>query len=137
MLLMMFAPGNVVANHNFDESGIVPLGTPLIWEGVGISEALAACDPGSPFNGLDGMWFEIDGFAGHEFTLTMDDGSDYDIFFYDDGCNRIEGVGDCFMDLGLVAPFDCYTEEGEVPEGTAYTLVHNYVGVGGFRLIIE
>lgn len=139
LLLLMFVSGNAVAGHGqFDEDGLVPLGTPVIHEtGLGISAELAACAPDTEFDGIDGKWFNIDGYGEHEFTLTMDAGADYDIFFYNSGCGPTGSVGNCFMDLGVPDLFDCATEVGTVPADSAFALVHNYAGVGGFNLQIE
>jgi hypothetical protein len=95
----------------------------------GVSETVAGCDPGSAADGLDGFWYDITGYGGHAFSLSVDATLDADTWFYDSGCG-FESSGDGAENLIGGA------EAGTVPADAAFVIVDNAGGFGAFTITI-
>jgi len=117
-------------------TGTIGVGNPVL----GVTEVGGACDPSSPLQGLDGMWFPIAGHDGWSATLDLPAAeSDADVYFYDAECGSIDydDMAQNFMALGI-DPFLDNTEQGTVPAGAAFAVVIGYAGVNiSFTLTIE
>lgn len=135
------------ADHGeFTATGTVEVGNPrhagALYYGVGIggprvTRALAPCDPTSDYNGVDGYWVDIEGFGGHEATLTMDPDAQFDIAFRNETCTWT-GVpkpwpGPIVLPLRLGE-----TVTVTVPEDARYAIVDLFYGADAtFTLTIS
>jgi hypothetical protein len=105
----------------FTRTDTVTVGNPASAEVGGVTEIVAPCDPAAPENGLDGIWYDIQGFEAHTATLTMGANADFDGWFYDASCTYI-------VDSSLAHGFFGTTETAPVPAGAAYIIVDLYAG---------
>lgn len=115
------------ASHGTFEGAIL-LGNPTTAVTRGVSEAAADCQPGSPANGVDGVWHRVDEFAGGTFTLTMESTLDADLYFYTLDCTSINDKRD-----GAEALMG-FAETGDVPPDAGYAIVNGFVGSGSYTL---
>lgn len=116
-VLALSLAGPAMAFHGFKATGTVTAGSLL----VHVTETVAPCDEESSFNGVDGHWYDIEGFGGHNATLTMDAEADFDAFWYDESCDLIDDNGMAQKDLGE-------TERALVPNGANFVIVNLFVG---------
>jgi hypothetical protein len=134
-LVLIASPVGARANHkqnNFKKSDTVLVPGPSSGvsagsaAGSGVTETLAACDPGSELQGLDGYWIRLpSGAPGHSVTLADDQvTADYDARFYTSGCAAIEYDGmQQRVGVGVEE-----TESGKVPSGSAWVIVYPLFG---------
>jgi subtilisin family serine protease len=108
-------------------AGSILVGNPASAD-AGVVQTAAACNPASPLNGLDGVWYNIAG-AGSSFSLTMDATLDVDVYFHTASCARVGGSIGAQGFLGA-------TEAGTVPSGAAFAIVNGFAGTGTFVLTL-
>lgn len=111
--------------------GVVTYG---LWTPAHITNQFARCDPDSELNGLDGIWYDIDGFGGHTATLTMDPDALFKVHWYDESC-KFTYTGDLespWLCVGVCVSEDPRdlgkTVTGAVPEDARYAIVDLYYG---------
>lgn len=109
--------------------GVVTYG---LWTPAHITNQFARCDPESDLNGLDGVWYDIEGFGGNQATLTMDPDSLFEVHWYDESCTYTGALESPWLCVAV-----CLTEDpremGEtvtatVPEDARYAIVDLYYG---------
>jgi hypothetical protein len=130
------ATGPVTAQEPVSLSGTITLGQP----GIGITETVGECDTASDVQGLDGMWFAIEGHDAWSGRLELPAAeTDADVYFYDAECSYIDysDMAQNFIALG-VEPVADNSEVGTVPEGAAFAVVNGFVGSQiSFTLTLE
>lgn len=132
LLLVASAVPGGAGHAAFSEDGTI-LGPPGL-----LTEILAACDPASPLNGVDGIWYDITGFGGHTAILTPgEDTTDVDAWFYTADCTFID---DDSMAQEFIPPFSETggVEAAAVSFDAAFLVVDLFFGAGGtFTLTIS
>lgn len=120
--------------------GVVTYG---LWTPAHITNQFARCDPDSDLNGLDGVWYDIDGFGGHQATLTMDPDSLFEVHWYDESCRftYTGGLDSPWLCAGLCVSGDPRelgkTVTAVVPEDARFAIVDLYYGANAaFTLTI-
>ena len=121
LVLSIAAPATAGHGPQFTATGTVLVGDPASAVIGGVTENVAPCDPGSAANGVDGIWYDIQGFGVHTATLTMDSTADFDIYWYDESCQFID-------DVTMAANFVGETEMGTVPFDARYAVVDLFIG---------
>lgn len=127
------------AEHGqFTVTETVTVGNPNVvtyglWTPAHITNQFARCDPESDLNGLDGVWYDIAGFAGHQASLTMDPDSLFEVHWYDASCTYTGAVESPWLCVAVCLPEDP-REMGEtvtatVPDDARYAIVDLYYGV--------
>jgi hypothetical protein len=121
-----------VADHGqFTATGTVTAGNPATFLTGGVSEIFGECDPNSSFNGVDGIWYDIQGFGAHTATLTMNPDADFDAYWYDETCTFIEDFTMAQNSIGV-------TETAPVPATARFVVVDMFLGTNGtFTLTIN
>lgn len=137
LLVASALPGG--AGHAvFSEDGTIAAPNPSSPFTGGATEKLAACDPASPLNGVDGIWYDITGFGGHTAILTPgEDTTDVDAWFYTADCDFID---DDSMAQEFIPPFSETggVEAAAVSFDAAFLVVDLFFGAGGtFTLTIS
>lgn len=131
--LVILGVSPAVATHGevFTATGTVSVGNPITSVTGGVTENFGACDPASSQNGVDGIWYDIQGFESHTATLTMDSDADFDVYWYDATCTFID-------DVGMAQGFLGETETALVPATARYAIVDMFIGTDGtFTLTIQ
>lgn len=113
-------------------SGHIVAGHPATWFVGGVTEIVAPCEENSTFDGIDGVWFNISGSDGLELILIPDLTLDADAWFYDAGCDLLDGeIG--VLDEGLIG----VPVSGFVPSGAAWVIIDGFAGSGNFEFTIS
>jgi hypothetical protein len=142
LLAVVAATPALASNHakvvTYRGSILVAHVEPLVtWQG-------AACDPRSPLNGIDGVWFKVPPGATGSVTLTPGDALDAQVLPYalvrggatgpsalDNSldCGRTDTYGSVPMQSGFGQPVS-----GQLPAGTEFVLINGFYGTGAFTL---
>lgn len=121
LTLLVAMPAGAAHGPTFTASDNISVGNPASSTVGGVTENLASCDPASGYNGLDGIWYDIQGFASHTATLTMGSNADFDAWWYDDTCAFID-------DASMAQGFLGTTESAPAPANARYVIVDLYAG---------
>lgn len=97
----------------------------------------AACNPTSPLNGLDGVWYQIPSGA-TEVTLAPNYLLDADLLFRSARKGSIANnvVGDGCLGTGddIIGDGYGHVVSGPIPAGASYVLVNGWLGAGCFTI---
>ncbi|GAC1321672.1 MAG: hypothetical protein NVSMB12_21950 [Acidimicrobiales bacterium] len=98
-----------------------------------VTEVGAPCDPTSPLNGLDGVWYKLPRGSTHV-TLTPSAILDADVVFRAGpggrlGCHGVPGEGGFLPGRGYG-----HAVSGSVPSEATFLLVNGFLGTGAFSI---
>lgn len=128
-VLMAIPYGSSADHQTFNEQGRILIGhSGTASSGDSVGDRFRPCS-GQTIDGIDSVWFALEGFEGHTATLTMDVTLDADAYFADSACHFNRGSLKA-RGLGLA-------ETGTIQADTFWVQVAGFQGTGTFRLVVD